>query len=208
MAKKITAIILSVLMIVTAVLPAVFAQETENTPYRISVSINGDTGTQKGLCWYTGAKTGSVVEIYLDGEKFDADVSNVTEAQWEGAYMHKVTVKGLLPGRRYTYGVGDGNVFSDLGSFVTDDGDDSFSFIEIADVQAGSLENFKKAAATLNAAFDTCPDAEFVANCGDFTNDSTNEEWDFYDEAFSELNLNTTIAPVTGNHDGFAVWNW
>lgn len=209
MKKKITAIILSILMVVTAILPAAFAaDEADYTPYRISVSMNGDAGTQKGLCWYTASETDSVVQVYLNGEAFPADVSDVTGADWEGAYMHKVTVKGLLPGKLYTYRVGNGSVWSDIGSFVTDNGDDSFSFIEISDVQASSHDNFFKGAATLQAAFNVCPDAEFVANCGDFTDDSTDEQWNYYDEAFSALNLNTTLVPVAGNHDGLGVWNW
>ncbi|MBQ5824013.1 MAG: metallophosphoesterase, partial [Clostridia bacterium] len=48
----------------------------------------------------------------------------------------------------------------------------------------------------------------FVSNCGDFTNDSTNEEWDAYDQAFGAINRTYTIAPVSGNHDGLGVEYW
>ena len=52
------------------------------------------------------------------------------------------------------------------------------------------------------------PNADFIANLGDITNDSTNEEWDYYDEAMKAINLNTTLVPISGNHDGLGVWEW
>ncbi|NLA77805.1 MAG: metallophosphoesterase family protein, partial [Clostridiales bacterium] len=179
-------------------------------PRRTSATVNGETASSRGCCWYTDSETGAVVEIYsnalLAGEPQVFTSSGCTA--WEGAYMHKVTVNGLEAGKTYFYRVGDGTNRSETGTFVTDDGDSSFNFITIADVQASSLENFEKGAKTLEAAFKTMPGAEFVVNCGDFTNDSTNEEWDFYDQAFAQLNLSSTIAPVAGNHDGLGVWHW
>ncbi|MGN1478794.1 MAG: metallophosphoesterase family protein, partial [Acutalibacteraceae bacterium] len=78
----------------------------------------------------------------------------------------------------------------------------------IGDVQASSLENFEKASLVLDAAFDKAPNAAFVANMGDFTNDSTNEEWDAYFTAFERHNTAATLVPVAGNHDGLGVWHW
>ena len=52
------------------------------------------------------------------------------------------------------------------------------------------------------------PTAEFMVNLGDFTNDSTNEEWDLYDQAMYKINLNSTLVPISGNHDGLGVWDW
>ena len=182
-------------------------------PFRISVTVNGDTATSRGICWYTAENTSSVVEISVSPSSFSEETSTpaieyseVTE--WEGNFVHKAVVSGLTPGKRYSYRVGDGTTFSDYGTFVTDDGNSSFEFIAIADIQASSLENFEKGAKTIDAAFRTVPNAEFMFNLGDFTNDSTNEEWNLYDKAMSEINLSTTLAPITGNHDGLGVWHW
>jgi len=206
--KKIMALFLGIALILTLASGSV-AYNGNYDPRRISVSAKYD-GLTKGFCWYTDADTDSQVKIYLNGQDVTGNVvlSDIRSKQWEGSYMHKVTVSGLQGGKTYTYKVGDGNVWSKPGKFVTDDGDDSFDFITIADVQASSLENFQKGANTLAAALKTMPQAEFVANCGDFTNDSTNEEWNFYDQAFDELNRSLTIVPVAGNHDGFAVHHW
>ncbi|MGN0574293.1 MAG: fibronectin type III domain-containing protein [Acutalibacteraceae bacterium] len=183
------------------------------TPFRISVTVNGDTSTSRGICWYTAENTASVVEISESASNFAEETSapaieysNVFE--WEGYFVHKAVVSGLTPGKKYSYRVGDGTTFSDYGTFVTDNGDSSFEFIAIADIQASSLENFEKGAKTVDAAFRTVPGAEFMVNLGDFTNDSTNEEWNFYDTAMSEINRSTTLAPITGNHDGLGVWHW
>jgi len=60
----------------------------------------------------------------------------------------------------------------------------------------------------LREAMAKMPDFDFIANCGDFTNDSTNEEWNEYDDAFGEMNRTYLFAPVSGNHDGLGVSNW
>lgn len=209
MFNKSLALVLSLMLILSVGTGAAAQDSAQTQPTRISVCAKVDAST-KGFCWYTDTLTDSVVRVY-NGE---TDISNsltftnVSCEEWEGSYVHKVTVSGLVGGKTYTYQVGDGMVWSDWGTFVTDDGDDRFDFITIADVQARSRENFQKGADTLRAAFEIIPNAEFVANLGDFTNDSNNEKWNFYDEAFASLNLSTTQVPVSGNHDGFGADNW
>ena len=214
--RAVLAVLLCLTLLFTVSGTSTFADDGEvkpiepegKTPFRISVSMNGDSQTQRGFCWYTAEDCDSVVEITdASGSAVNARCE-ASSFEWEGYYAHKVTVSGLSAGETYQYRVGDGETFSDYGTFVTDDGDSSFSFIEIADVQATPLENFLKAALTVDAAFETLPEAEFIVNCGDFTNDSTNEEWNCYDTAFGKINQSTTIVPVAGNHDGFGVEHW
>lgn len=181
----------------------------ENAPFRISVAMNGDASSQRGICWYTKTNVDSKVEIYAaDGQTVNATVEYEDVIEWEGNYCHQAVVSGLEAGKTYYYRVGDGTTFSELGEFVTDNGDSKFEFIAIADVQASSEENFEKASKVMAAAQATMPGAEFVVNLGDFTNDSTNEEWDAYDKFFSQFNTETTIVPVSGNHDGLGVPHW
>ena len=177
---------------------------------RVSVAINGDPRTSRGFCWYTPKETVSMVKIYKDGVDVTSELSlsiPICE-KWEGNYMHKVTVSGMEPGTTYTYQVGDGTNWSGVGTFTTDDGDDNVNLVVVADVQASSLKSFESGANVLQSALDMMPDYDFVANMGDFTNDSDNEEWNYYDAAFKDLNLQYTIAPAAGNHDGFSVWHW
>ena len=58
----------------------------------------------------------------------------------------------------------------------------------------------------MEKAYEVFPQAEFYATLGDYTNDSTNEEWDLYSQTFGGVNTSTTHAPVTGNHDSESGW--
>ena len=211
--KKLTRSFLAVLLCLALLLTVSATAFAENEDYsvsRLSVSVNGNAAEQRGFCWYTKSKTGSVVKIFKDGVDVSESLtfSEPVCKEWKGSYMHKVTVSGLESGTEYTYNVGNGSVQSETGSFKTDDKDNKLSFIAIADVQSSSLENFEVGASVLKKAFEQNGNADFVVNLGDFTNDSTNEEWDLYDEAFGALNRTYTIVPVAGNHDGLGVWHW
>lgn len=181
------------------------AHQDDSAPFRIHVTINGDAKSERGFCWYTKSKTDSLVEI--EGVN-PANITYDEVFEWEGNFCHKAKVTGLEPGAEYTYTVGSRDSRSDEGFFVTDDGDSSFEFIAIADVQASSAENFEKAADTVKAAIKAAPDAGFILAAGDYTNDSTNEEWDLYADSFDPINLQYTHVPVVGNHDGFGCEYW
>ncbi len=185
------------------------ATSTDATPIRISAVFNGDAGSSKGLTWYTKANVKSVVEIKdAAGADVQATIDYADVFEWEGNFVHKATVSGLTAGQTYSYRVGDGETFSEWGSFVTDNGDSKVDFIAVADVQSGNLNNFLQGARVTRTAFETLPEAEFMVNLGDFTDDSTNEEWDYYDTAMGKINANTTLAPIAGNHDGLGVEHW
>ena len=171
---------------------------------RVTCVVNGDTATSRGFTWYTAADTACEIAIYADGVKVDAEVSYDCD-EWEGSFMHKAYVKGLAAGTEYTYTITAG-ADSVNGSFATDDGDDVVNFIVGGDVQASSLEAFAVGQLVMEKAYEVFPQAEFYATLGDYTNDSTNEEWDLYSQTFGGVNTSTTHAPVTGNHDSESGW--
>ena len=206
---RFTSVLMCAILIFSFSVTAVLAEEVNGLePRLISVSVNGDTSSSRGFCWYTDSETESEVRVYSNGVQAEVKCDLQPVIEWGGAYMHKATVSGLTAGTAYTYKVGNGTVWSEEGAFVTDNGDDKLDFAVIADVQASNKENFDKGAATLKAALDTMPTAEFYANCGDFTNDSTAEEWALYGDAFDALSIKSTIVPVSGNHDGLGVEDW
>ncbi len=207
--KRILSVVLCVCLLASTAVSFAGAEEsaTGTTPTRLSVTVNGDTTTSRGFCWYTAEETDTKIELFgVPASEYT--VEGTTCYEWEGNYMHKLVVTGLKAGIPYGFRVGDGTTWSEWGTFVTDNGDDKVSFINIADVQAGDYEGFMKGANTLAGAFATLPGADFVSNCGDFTNDSTNEEWDAYDKAFGAMNNNYTLVPIAGNHDGLGVEYW
>lgn len=208
---KAISVILCLAVVMTGSAFMAFADGTasDEAPFRISVTMNGDASTQRGFCWYTKANVDNVVKIYDElGAAVAATVTYEEVIEWDGNYCHQAVVSGLEAGKTYFYTIGNDKVESPVGTFKTDDGNDSFNFIAIADVQASSDENFAAAAKVVEAAQATMPDYEFIVNLGDFTNDSTNEEWDFYDKNFKAINASTTLVPISGNHDGLGVEHW
>ena len=211
--KKILSITISLLLLVSCFSAVLGGNAAAADIRRISVTINGDAKTSRGIAWYTSAKSDSIVKVlkasdYAGG--FDgAAVYNGTCSAFQDNFVHKVTVDKLQSNTAYVYIVGDGTNWSELGRFMTAiDSAESFSFITIADVQASSDENFRRAALVMAAANAKVPDSKFVVNLGDFVNDCTNDEWDWYSDNFSFTNTQTTIVPVSGNHEGNLKWFW
>ncbi len=175
---------------------------------RISCTMYENGATGRGFCWYTAEKSGTDLQLLPTKNyrgSFDAAKTYTgSVTKYRGQYSHQVAVTDLAPGTAYTYRVGDAaqNLWSEPCTFVTDDLDDAFGFITIADVQASSDENFAHAAKTLRGAVKTLPDAEFTVNLGDYVNDNTNDEWDWYFNNFAFANNALTHVPVAGNHDG------
>lgn len=172
---------------------------------RVSCVVYGDGATGRGFTWYTPAETDCSIELYAYGIKVADATVKYECAEWEGNYMHKAYVTGLTAGTLYTYTIKAGND-SVNGVFTTDNGDDIVNFIVGGDVQASSLEDFVVGQKVVEKAYEVFPAAEFYVTLGDYTNDSTNEEWDLYAQAFDGVNTLTTHVPVTGNHDSNAGW--
>lgn len=204
--KRLLSFLIAVCMMLSASVSAFAAAEVT----RVSVTINGDSETARGFCWYTAENAGTDLQIAPVGESLENSeiISGYSYIAME-RYAHKVTVDGLEPATKYAYRVGDAEagVWSDVGYFTTSDSsEDAAGFIVIADVQASNEENFKMAAAVMQKAVETMPEYEFAVNLGDFVNDCTNEEWDSYFRNFAFSNMNTTLIPVAGNHEGNLQW--
>ena len=63
---RVLSVVLCFAMLATCLVFPVSAEEATipgATPTRISVAVNGDPSTQKGITWYTNERTASVVEI-------------------------------------------------------------------------------------------------------------------------------------------------
>lgn len=207
--KKILSVLLAVSLVFGCSAMATSAADTNDAVKRVSCTFNGDAKSSRGFCWYTLEKGNSDVQVVKAAE-FTGDFaaaktfSSDTCYKLRKQFCHKAVADGLAAGTEYVYRVGDAEkgIWSDIGKFKTDDGDKSFSFITIADVQASSNNNFAQASETLKGAMKVLPDSEFTVNLGDYVNDDTNDEWDWYFSNFAFNNMNTTSVPVAGNHDG------
>ena len=181
----------------------------EDAVTRVSCTVQGDTASCRAFCWYTNHRGNSDVQIVKEAEFSDSfenaeSFSSCVCYEFRFLFCHKVSVYGLEAGTAYCYRVGDAakELWSDVGRFVTDDGNGSFSFITIADVQSSTDDGFAHAAQTIEGAMRTLPDSAFTVNLGDFVDDDTNAEWDGFFKHFAVNNMATTLVPVAGNHDG------
>ena len=209
-AKRTLAVLIAVIMLFSCI--GISGSAEGNTGFdaiRINCTMYGDSQTQRGFTWFTKKKCDTAIQVVSVADYKASGFDNAiqfdgTVSEWKDYFCHKVVATGLEKGTEYRYRVGsaDRDIWSKVGKFVTDDGDDSFSFIAIADVQASSLENFQQAALVMDAAMKKDKDAGFVINLGDFVNDCTNDEWNWYGQAFEKANTNLTLVPVAGNHEG------
>lgn len=208
--KKSFVRIISIIIVLCMTLPVIASAVVAGEVSRVSVTINGDSATSRGFCWYTDEKAGSDVQVAVVGsDLLKADIISGVSYKAMDKYVHKTDVDTLKPNTKYQYRVGDSKtgVWSDVGYFTTPSNTkDEANFIVFADVQASNEENFQSAAKVLQSAVDTMPDYEFAVGLGDFVNDCTNEEWDSYFRNFAFMNMNTTLIPVAGNHEGNLQW--
>ena len=178
--KKTLALVLAFMMLFGTSAFSASADEVK----RVSCTMVQDGATSRGFSWYTYENGASDLQIVktadFDGTSANAKAYTGSVSVYRDQYMHKVYVNDLEAGTSYTYRVGDAekNLWSDVCSVTTDDTDNKFSFITIADVQASSDENFAHASLTLKGALEVAPEASFVVNLGDYVNDNTNDEWD------------------------------
>ena len=212
---RVLSALLALSMLICMVVPAAAQDSADGSIKRISVVFNGDAKTSRGVCWYTTSDCGSDVQVMPLSEykgSFDgAQMYSGDSSKWKDNYCHKVLVDELAPGTEYIYRVGDSStgIWSETGTFETDaEEETAFSFIAIADVQASNEENFTKSASVVREAFRVMPDAKFLVNAGDFVNDCTNEEWDWFFEKCADTTMHTTMAPAAGNHEGNLKWGW
>lgn len=180
---------------------------------RVLMSHNGDTATSMGFTWYTNqASVNSNLEVVKAEEGKEADFADAIK--FEGKFQpcfnapellaHKATATDLEPGTTYNYRVGDAELelWSDIGSFRTDDKDTSFKFIYLADPQAKTEEEAILASETFDAAYQTVENAEFFLLAGDVVDTGSKEfEWTWLIDNNEAAFDNLPVMCVAGNHE-------
>ena len=120
--KKSFVKIISILLVLCMTLPIMASATVAGEVSRVSVTINGDSATARGFCWYTDEKAGTDVQVAVVGADLTkaAIVSGVSYKAMD-KYVHKAEVDTLKPNTKYQYRVGDSKtgVWSDIGYFTT-----------------------------------------------------------------------------------------
>lgn len=226
----IAVIVIVVIVMVVASLPKGEDNDIDR-PFDIALTFGDDPVTQKNFSWYTEKESESVVQYYESSEKagsaFDpgkaVTVKGFTEnfdtyyPENEAAdsasprlstvtlYRHGVYVNGLKPDTAYLYRVGDGKNWSDSYTFKTAPSgslsDGGFSFLIVEDMQGFTKSDYSLWGNVGRRALEQCPDASFMVNLGDFTENQDNALlWKYYFTLAPGLQ-NITTVPVAGNKD-------
>ena len=136
----------------------------------------------------------------MDIKIYDAEsVSDMQEM-----LFYKTKLENLDAGTTYTYRIGDKDKdeWSEYYEFQTEaENEESFSFIAVTDPQGRIPEEYEYYKTTLNTALKDCPDAAFVIEMGDFTDNANFDDWwkYFFDASVSKESL--PLMTVIGNHE-------
>lgn len=196
---------------------------------RVTLSYCGDPSTSMGFTWYTNqASVGSDLQLVeleaseeavvtpdeatADEAAIEVDFTNAVEVKgtFQGNFsapeflMHKAAATDLKPGTTYAFRVGDAalDLWSETGTFTTDNKDGKFTFINVADSQAKSEEEAELSASTFAIAYNTIPNAEFMILNGDVVDTGSKEEqWGWVLDAATDTLLNLPFLAVAGNHE-------
>ncbi len=190
-------------------------------PLAVTVSFYDDWDS-RGWCWTTTTSiaTPKVELLAWDGESSTYDWSkaetlSATTTVTDGIYYnHKANKTDMAEGD-YVYRVGDGTTWSEVGKVKVDDGKEGFSFLFTTDPQDYDETGFSAWAKLVAAAYETVPDAAFMANGGDVVNDSHEnwgntpgdhdmDQWIYAMELPKTNFMNSVFMPAAGNHDSWA----
>ncbi|MBB6622459.1 metallophosphoesterase family protein [Clostridium gasigenes] len=179
---------------------------------KVVATVFGDTTTTKGFTWYTNkTSTSSDLEVveklsfepnFEEAIKFKGKNYVPTNSQEE--MVHKAIATDLDGNTEYFYRVGDSNLnsWSNVGTFKTGSKEGEVTFINITDTQAKTEEEAKLSSETIEKSLKTVNNVEFISLNGDWVDSGKNEkQWDWLFGYSQNSLLNTTIAPVAGNHD-------
>ena len=179
---------------------------------KVTATINGDPTSSEGFTWYTQNVS---VRSDLQVVEQTGPTPDFSQAlKFTGLYgvstndstqrVHKAKATDLNPGTTYAYRVGDEayNIWSEVGTFQTAPVSGAFTFVDLTDTQANDDSEATLSSQTIAKALETVDDAKFVALNGDIVETGNIEgQWDWMLGHSQDSLLNTTIVPITGNHE-------
>ncbi len=174
-------------------------------PSLIHLSIGSDLTKGKSapitVTWSSENITGMQNVVF--GQKPHPSKSvKARETGYSGGAVYSAELNGLRRGRTYFYKCGsDAAGWSRIYSFSTEPLKGSFTVAVIGDTQDNTNnENFVKSAGVLSAVRQHKPD--LTLHMGDIVNDgSMTSSWENYLKMSQDINAESPLMPVLGNHD-------
>lgn len=188
-------------------------------PRQITMTAGVDFLFQRAFRWYTDRRSILFIEIsndesFLDSIKIEADcrcvpcprpiinLGVITSYSINKVFEYSAQVKDLKQNSQYYYRICDknGNILSDIFSFLIENAPKEFEFVVLADSQGMIKDDYDLFLKVFNAAVQKCKHPSFVVNMGDFVDDGNNEsywEWILNSKLWAE----NVIIPLAGNHE-------
>ncbi|MDD4316382.1 MAG: metallophosphoesterase family protein, partial [Clostridia bacterium] len=186
---------------------------------KIAVSFYGDASDCRAFSFYTeDVSYAGLCNVQLDPADENEDspsfgdndnvvinaFSEYTQMVFPTQLRHMALANDLEPATKYFYRAGSKqkNKWSRWGYFITDDGDGSISFMHITDSQAKTAEDFAAFRKSMQKAYSTVGVPEFIVSTGDQVELGLSSGlWDDFFESAHDFLMQTTTAPVSGNHE-------
>lgn len=187
--------------------------------YNLSISFAGNGATSRAFSFMTdtGVYENKCVVQLDPSQKQDTEPSfnsrdnfyiNAVSNSYilVGHTAHKAYTQDLTADTKYFYRVGSPthDSWSEWGYFITDDGDGSFTFLHVTDLQASGDANFAATADILNKATSHISGSEFLFSTGDQFENGFLFLYESFFSSYKATLLSTTFAAVNGNHEVFA----
>ncbi|MCH5171600.1 MAG: metallophosphoesterase family protein [Erysipelotrichales bacterium] len=185
------------------------------TPKMITMNLYSDSASQMAFRWNTDYRADSDLQVIKasDGDFNSANLlefSGKTEksrVQNDG-FIHSVVATDLEKNTKYLYRLGDKelNLWSDVGSFTTENDNEYTSFLHISDPQVME-ELHSSTYSELLGKITSEVDLDFMCVSGDLVNSSwvdhnpILEQWDLALTNQAEYLQNIPMMAVAGNHE-------
>ncbi len=203
--KRLTAV-LTAFIVLMAMNVQMSMADNAFVPDQVALSWIASPQTTQTVVWRSKAADGKVQ--YMKESQKTNDFSGAMEKAAQssslyGDYNHfEATLENLEPGTSYVYRVGTDNSWSKTASFKTAaDDTESFSFMDLGDVQEGeNTDPFKE---LLTQAYTKFPDIRFALCNGDLIDDPESTiEWEAFYKASEGVFDHIPLMTALGNHEG------
>ena len=178
-------------------------------PDRIILTWADDPKTSQAVTWRTSVEVvDGYAELAIAGGGPDFAVLSETyhatttalKTDLNTAHFHSVQFKGLKPGTKYAYRVGDKTNWTEWFHFSTEsEHAEPFSFIYFGDAQNDLRSMWSR---VIREAHSDAPKAKFIVHAGDLVNRAQSDgEWGEWFGAGSWINAMIPSVPAVGNHE-------
>lgn len=182
-------------------------------PDRIVLTWTGDPATTQAVTWRTSvdvARAYAEIVVAGDGPQLEDRASRVDAAtrpfksELSECHVHTAEFKGLSPGTRYAYRVGDGANWSEWFQFRTAaSAPEPFCFLYFGDAQSDIRGRWSR---LVREAFCHAPRAAFTLHAGDLVTSAESDAlWGEWFGAGGWLFATVPVIATPGNHDHVSI---